>query len=271
MRKHGSKGCTRVIWKLGGSVLEDRRSYAYFAKRICSYLTEHPEIERIYIVVSARKGRTDELIGSISRNNGHDINLRDILSGKETSNHITGKFDNPETSAALLRGEIESAYLLQEELRNAGMESKVFTQLDFFPIVSQGSYLYSEVDLDASKIKFANSDLSKNNDRIVIVSGFGAVNSKNEPTLLGRNSSDYVAAILSALDEKVESVTFIKDVDGLYDSFGTPEQKLIASIHIEKLRELGFRKLIDKRVLGVISCNFHITNKGMSEGTKVVL
>lgn len=105
----------------------------------------------------------------------------------------------------------------------------------------------------------------------MIVAGFGAVNSKCEPTLLGRNASDYVAAILTYLDDKVKRAVFAKDVPGFYDNFNTDDQTLVRDIDLSQFEKKQFDELLDRRVLEIIACDFTITSPKLHSGTRVWL
>lgn len=260
----------RVIIKVGGSVLVDEGSFGPLAARLATYLIDKAGIERVYIVVSAMKGITDRLIDSMAPDADAKRLLRALLAGEAGAAVQSGPWDRPCRSLALLWGEIESAYLLKEAMSRIEMPAAVVTQLGQYPIVASGTYLRARVDLHDSRRRFASFDRMYRDQRVIILSGFGAVNGDGDPALLGRNASDYVAAILSQLDSRVDLVIFLKDVGGIYECFRTERQKLIASTSTEQLRAAPPDKVLDTRVLDMINCDFHVTGAEIGGGGTIV-
>ena len=263
--------CKREVWKLGGSVLKNSKAFLYYAKAARSYLDRNPSVDRLYIVASAAKGDTERLIDTVGGSRSDRKLLRKRLQGERPAEGECCRFDTRETPVRLLQGEIESAHKLRLAFVSAGEQAKVVTQLDFFPIVSQGSYLFAELDIESSRHRFELFDRICRQRRVVIITGFGAVNISGEATLLGRNASDYVAAIFSSLDRKVNRVMFAKDVDGIYDKFRTRDQYLIPSIKAENLRDKQLGEVLDRRVLDIIASDFCFTNDRLRVGTSVFL
>ena len=83
-------------------------------------------------------------------------------------------------------------------------------------IASTGGYIDAEADLVASKARF-QAVLKENPATIYIMPGFTASNDKGELTTLGRNGSDYSAAIAAACLE-AEICQIWTDVDGVYSA-----------------------------------------------------
>ncbi len=264
------KSPRRVIIKIGGSVLVSEGSFAPLASRIAAYLNNNPGVERAYIVVSAMKGITDRAIDSIAPDPAAQHLLRSALTGEADDPGQTESWDRPCRSLALLWGEIESAYLLKEALSSIEMPAAVVTQLGLYPIAASGTYLRACVDLRDSRRRFTSFDRMYRDQRIIILSGFGAVNGDGDPTLLGRNASDYVAAILSRLDARVDLVIFLKDVGGIYECYRTERQTLITATSTEQLRAAPPGKVLDHRVLDMINCDFHVTGAEMGVGGTIV-
>lgn len=261
----------RVVWKLGGSVLENPDSYSRLAEVIKEYLQSSKKLERLYIVVSAMKGETDRRVETVAPGDSGRKMLADLLSGVICEVEAGVDLDAPCLTSFLLEGEMESARLLQRALKEQDLAAKVVTQHDYFPIVSSGSYFRGEFDHGLSSLRFAFFEKLTRDFQVVILSGFGAVNGRGEPVLLGRNASDLVAALISRLDQRVEEVVYIKDVEGIYENFSTPQQRLIQLIERSRLQSLGTGQVLDQRVLDQISCDFFVTDIKMERGTRVLI
>lgn len=257
----------RVVWKLGGSVLEDESSYNLLAQVVQEYLNSTAKLERLYIVVSAMKGDIDRRVKAAAPEDSARQFLGELLSGS-AENESCHKFDAPQLSSFLLEGEMESAHRLQKALEVKDLKAKVVTQHDYFPIASRGSYFRGEFDFPLSSSRFDFFEKLTRDFPVVILSGFGAVNEKKEPTLLGRNASDYVAALISRLDKQVREVVYVKDVQGIYENFSSPNRKLINLIDRLELLNKGEKQVLDQRVLDVISCDFFVTDVKMEKGHK---
>ena len=83
-------------------------------------------------------------------------------------------------------------------------------------IETQGGYLDAEVNLVASEQRFAEVLKSQSAD-FYIMPGFTGVNNQGELTTLGRNGSDYSAAVAAAC-LKAEVCQIWTDVDGVYNA-----------------------------------------------------
>ncbi|WP_462150836.1 bifunctional aspartate kinase/homoserine dehydrogenase I [Pseudoalteromonas xiamenensis] len=83
-------------------------------------------------------------------------------------------------------------------------------------IRTEGNYLEAEVDLVASKDAF-RQQLQQNNFPYYIMPGFTGSNAQGELSVLGRNGSDYSAAIAAACLE-AEVCQIWTDVDGVYNA-----------------------------------------------------
>ena len=260
----------RVIIKVGGSVLDDEPAYAAVASVLADYLRRSPDVERLYIVASAKKGMTDRAIDALAPNPDVRRRLRGRLAGESCGGADLEYWDRPRHALALLWGEIESAFHLAECLRLEGQQAKVVTQLGLYPIASRGPYLRAEFDLALSRRRFARFERAYRRCRVVILPGFGAANANGEPTLFGRNASDYVAAVLSALDPNVGLVIFVKDVGAIFEAFATDGQRKIAMTNIARLRASEFGRVLDRRVLEVIHCEFHVVGRDLRGGGTVV-
>jgi len=260
----------RIVIKIGGSVLQDENSFAPLAARLVSYLRDQPRLERAYVVVSAMKGVTDRTIDALAPDLNSRLLLRERLSGIKPRTGEADGWDRPSRSLNLLWGEIESAFLLKEAIERNGIPVGVITQLGLFPILADGDYLHARIDFRESRARFPAFDLACGEGRVIILSGFGAVNRAGEPVLLGRNASDYVAAVMSRLDKRIDFVLFLKDVGGIYEEFGTERQRLVERTSLSDLKAAPPGQVLDGRVLDAIRCDFRVTGAKIGRGGTVV-
>ncbi len=178
-----------VVIKLGGSVLVDDESYRQTARFLVRRLHECAE-ERFLVVVSARKGLTDDL--------------------ERLARGITG-YPNPRTLDLLWStGEMRSVALLTlhlEELGVAGIGLNVHeTGLRF------NGAAKTEV-----KVESLSGELQRAFDDhlVVVVPGFFGTLTSGTLVSLGRGGSD-LSAVLLAHEFEAKRCELIKDVPGYF-------------------------------------------------------
>ena len=238
------------VVKIGGSVLSDDYAYVYQAQRILEFSKDK---EKVYVVLSARKGQTDELADSLCSSHKERESLRRLLKkGDYSSPKDAERFDNENIANYLLRGEIESTLRFEEKLKNLGIAPDVLRQGYSFPVIANGRYLHADVDFEASENTGVLDSLES---KIVLIPGFGAQNYKREIVLLGRNASDYVAALIGRLDQRVKEIVYLKDVGGIYENYGTGKQRFIEKIKSSELHDIDSSKVLDRRCLDCINGN----------------
>ncbi|MDX1481878.1 MAG: bifunctional aspartate kinase/homoserine dehydrogenase I [Woeseiaceae bacterium] len=90
---------------------------------------------------------------------------------------------------------------------------------------------------------------------IVVVTGFNALDEDGLPTTLGRNGSDYTAAILASLTD-AESLTIWTDVDGVLsgDPRRIPDAHVIDALSYDEAMDLAYfgAKVIHPQTMGPI-------------------
>jgi aspartokinase len=259
----------REVWKIGGSVLRHEEDYRRTAENIIGYLASNPLLSRLYVVVSAARGVTESIVADLAPGAGDRRMLLALLAGEAVDGESRRRFDTPRVAAELLRGELESALALRAGLASAGAPATLVTQWDAFPLVAGGSYLRAGLLPAESRRAFARFERFHRQDRLLLLTGFGAVNRAGRPVLLGSNASDYVAAVLTALDARVRSLVFVKDSGGLFEDFGAPGQTLVGAVARDRLRRMRFGRLLDRRVLDAVACDFRICGPDMAAGTEV--
>ncbi|CAL4320021.1 bifunctional aspartate kinase/homoserine dehydrogenase I [Buchnera aphidicola] len=142
-------------------------------------------------------------------------------------------------------------------------------------ILAMGDITNSIVDINASKDMIQKLKIPKNH--IILMPGFIAGNKNKELVLLGRNGSDYSAAILSVcLRSKICEIW--TDVDGIYTSDPriVPSAKLLPSISYQEAMELstlGAKVLHPKTIFPLsqfkIKCIIKNTLNPQHDGTTI--
>jgi aspartate kinase len=135
----------------------------------------------------------------------------------------------------LLSTAIISAYLNEEGIKNHWIDVRDIFRTD-------NTFRDANIDWDFTSAKIGKDilPLFHNND-IVITQGFIGSTDENESTTLGREGSDYTAAVFaSMLDGK--SLTIWKDVEGVMnaDPKAFPDAQLISELNYEEIIEMAY-------------------------------
>lgn len=152
----------------------------------------------------------------------------------------------------LSMGEYVSVNLFSEILASQGQKNHIIDPVKY--VVAEGEFLDSIADVSVSKARFA--DFVYDKDEILIMPGFVAANSEGEKVTLGRNGSDYSAAILAAcLDAQCCEIW--TDVDGVYNA--DPNQVegavLLDKLTYQEAMELSYfgAKVLHPKTIGPIA------------------
>lgn len=272
------------VLKFGGSSLADAARYLR-VKDIS--LSAHNE-NGAAVVLSAPKGVTNalaalceqaekgtdysELLTKLNQTlNGIASELNQELSGfaydklqqlissklEELTQHLQGIAllqTSPASIAAqiLSLGEYVSVNIFSEILTATGQKNLIVDPVKY--VVAEGDYLDSIADLETSRAQF--SDLDYSDDTLLIMPGFVAANEAGEKVTLGRNGSDYSAAILAACLE-AECCEIWTDVDGVYNA--DPNQVegavLLDKLTYQEAMELSYfgAKVLHPKTIGPIA------------------
>ncbi|RXJ73770.1 bifunctional aspartate kinase/homoserine dehydrogenase I [Veronia nyctiphanis] len=123
---------------------------------------------------------------------------------------------------------------------------------------AKGEYLEAMVDIEVSSERFRLEPIPAKH--IGLMPGFTAANEQGELVTLGRNGSDYSAAVLAACI-RADACEIWTDVDGVYscDPRLVPDAKLLKSLSYQEAMELsyfGAKVLHPKTILPI--ARFHI-------------
>lgn len=156
------------------------------------------------------------------------------------------------TAKILSMGEYVSVNIFSEILTSLGQKNHIIDPVQY--IVAEGEYLDSIADVAVSKARFA--DMVYDPAEVLIMPGFVAVNLDGEKVTLGRNGSDYSAAILAAcLDAQCCEIW--TDVDGVYNA--DPNQVegavLLDKLTYQEAMELSYfgAKVLHPKTIGPIA------------------
>ncbi|URJ29690.1 bifunctional aspartate kinase/homoserine dehydrogenase I [Blochmannia endosymbiont of Camponotus sp.] len=277
------------VLKFGGTSLSNANQFIHVA----NIIEKNAQEEQIAVVLSAPAMITNHLVSIIDHTlNGssileyiHNIEiifntlLKDINQIQPGFSHIALhailekefvhlknllhgisllKFcpDNVNASIICL-GEKLSIILMEGLLIARKLQITVINPVD--NLVAQGrGYLASMVNIEESARRIQNIPISHSN--IILMAGFTAGNDQGELVALGRNGSDYSAAILAAClgANRCEIWT---DVDGIYtcDPHQVPNAKLLHSLSYQEAMELSYfgAKILHPRTIVPIA-QFHI-------------
>ncbi len=231
-----------IVIKKGGSVLVDDSSYQRAASQLIDLSKKY---NNVTCVVSARKGKTDELILNYAKGDREKAAfLNSVMKGDPFKSDINLE-EQKDIASALIQGEYESAIKLFNILYHEGIDASLHLQGHNFPIVSDSNHLCANILEEETENRIKNMKKSK----IAIVSGFGAEDLEGNITLLGRNASDVVGAVLARYDPDVSIYVLSKDVGGVYKDFGTPKARLIKELSIAELASREFNQVICDKVI----------------------
>ncbi|PSW08885.1 bifunctional aspartate kinase/homoserine dehydrogenase I [Photobacterium rosenbergii] len=135
------------------------------------------------------------------------------------------------------KGERLSIVMMQSLLQAKGHQASLIDPVAY--LLANGDYLEAHVDIEASTQNFRQNPLPQ--DHVNIMPGFTAGNEKGELVTLGRNGSDYSAAVLAAC-LRAECCEIWTDVDGVYscDPRLVPDARLLKSLSYQEAMELSY-------------------------------
>jgi len=269
------------IHKFGGSSLADADCF----RRVAGLVLDHDDA-RLGVVVSAMGGMTDALIhlavlaeradesfdeelNSIGER--YSTTARDLVSGDRLVSVLDAWGSDAEDVKDVLRaialvksapqrsrdvvagyGEIWSARLLAAYLEQEAPERGGHWIDARKMITVHETELGPSVSWDASRTRFA-AEVADDFEGIAVITGFIASDEAGLQTTLGRNGSDFSAAIFAALSNAAE-LSIWTDVDGVMsaDPRRVPEAQVIDQLTYNEAMELAYfgAKVIHPQTLG---------------------
>ena len=272
------------VLKFGGSSLADAKRYLSVADICVNTQMNEPTA----VVLSAPKGVTNALsllCEQAARNESYEellVKLQRMLDG--IVEELAGSLENfrsdgltayiserleelqkslsgiallktapePITAKLLSIGEYVSVNIFSEILTALGHANQLLDPVDY--IVAEGDWLDSVADVSLSRAKF--SELDRDDAEVIVVPGFVAANLEGEKVTLGRNGSDYSAAIVAACLD-ADACEIWTDVDGVYNA--DPNQVdgaiLLDKLSYQEAMELSYfgAKVLHPKTIGPIA------------------
>lgn len=248
------------IFKFGGSSIRNIKSI----KKIAKIIQEHQEDQLIVIFSAIGKvtNMLEEVVNSYFSQDGqerlllkgirdfHEDIARELFEEEHSIfddinnlfieiewlidevpiNKYAYNYDQIVSIGELLSSKIMSAYLTKTNFNNHWIDIRDIIRTD-------DSYRNAKVNWEITS-DLAQANLKKKN---IITQGFIGSNSENCTTTLGREGSDFTAAIL-AFSMNAGEVVIWKDVPGLMnaDPVYFPEAKLFSQMSFDEAIELAF-------------------------------
>ncbi|WP_375751301.1 bifunctional aspartate kinase/homoserine dehydrogenase I [Vibrio sp. HN007] len=257
------------VLKFGGSSLADADRFL----RAADIIANNAQQEETAVVLSAPGKTTNKLVAVIEgalRNGDADLQINELESSfnqlfaaiKEVLPNLENKAfdDQVNTSISQLRqfvhgisllgtcpnhvnariiskGERISIKLMQSVLEAKGQPASLIDPVKY--LNASGDHLEAMVDVEASTLNFKKNPLPEGH--VNIMPGFTAGNEEGELVTLGRNGSDYSAAVLAAC-LRAECCEIWTDVDGVYncDPRLVDDARLLKSLSYQEAMELSY-------------------------------
>ncbi|MDC9819911.1 bifunctional aspartate kinase/homoserine dehydrogenase I [Pectobacterium polonicum] len=186
---------------------------------------------------------------------------------------LLGQCPDSVNAAIICRGEKLSIAIMEAVFQARGYGVSVINPVE--KLLAQGHYLESTVDITESTRRIAESAIPK--DHVILMAGFTAGNDKGELVVLGRNGSDYSAAVLAAC-LRADCCEIWTDVDGVYtcDPRQVPDARLLKSMSYQEAMELSYfgAKVLHPRTIAPIAqfqipCLIKNTENPQAPGTLI--
>ena len=174
--------------------------------------------------------------------------LKQVLHGIS----LLGQCPDSVNAAIICRGEKLSIAIMEALLLARGHGVTVIDPVE--KLLAVGHYLESTVDIAESTRRIAASQIPPQN--MILMAGFTSGNEKGELVVLGRNGSDYSAAVLAAC-LRADCCEIWTDVDGVYtcDPRQVPDARLLKSMSYQEAMELSYfgAKVLHPRTIAPIA------------------
>ena len=294
------------VLKFGGTSLANAQRF----NQVADIVINNHQQSQIALVLSAPSGVTNNLVAVVEKTSQglsadeHLIAIQKIFAElikglKDTYSELADEllrntFENeiaeltnllegvrllgqcpPSIEARILsKGEALSIACMKQLLIAKGHQVEVIIPQEKL-IAHKGGYLEAQIDIEASRLLFAKEPIVAH--AIYLMPGFTAGNEEGETLVLGRNGSDYSAAVLAAC-LKAECCEIWTDVDGVYscDPRLVKDAKLLTSLSYAEAMELSYfgAKVLHPKTIAPIAqhyipCLIKNTHNPQAEGTLI--
>ncbi len=160
------------------------------------------------------------------------------------------------TASVAISGEYLSSALMEQVMIARGLKTLQLDPVKMFK--ANGPTLDAMVDIEASRKNFTSEDISA--AEVIIMPGFGAGDRNGRAVTLGRNGSDYSAAVLAACLQ-ADSCEIWTDVDGVFnaDPNLVPDARLLPQLSYRETMEMSYfgAKVLHPKTISPIA-RYHI-------------
>ncbi|MCE0494287.1 bifunctional aspartate kinase/homoserine dehydrogenase I [Vibrio salinus] len=257
------------VLKFGGSSLADADRFL----RAAQIVANNSKQEEVSVVLSAPGKTTNKLVAIIEsalKNGEAELQIEELkTSFEQLFNTIQQELPNIDGTAfhevvnkslstlrqfvhgigllgmcpdhvnarIISKGERISIQLMKAVLEAKDQKAHLIDPVEYF--YAEGNHLEAMVDVDISTENFKRNPLPDNH--VIIMPGFTAGNEKGELVCLGRNGSDYSAAVLAAC-LRADCCEIWTDVDGVYncDPRLVHDARLLKSLSYQEAMELSY-------------------------------
>lgn len=184
-------------------------------------------------------GEIEAVVGSLNSEGFKSVvadsmeNLRQFVHGIA----LLGMCPDNVNARIISKGERASVQLMKAVLEAKGQPASLIDPVSY--LIAQGPSLEAMVDVELSSQNFRVHPLPQGH--VNIMPGFTAGNDKGELVTLGRNGSDYSAAVLAAC-LRADCCEIWTDVDGVYncDPRLVDDARLLKSLSYQEAMELSY-------------------------------
>ena len=281
------------VLKFGGKSLSNGEGLTNVLQIITDKSSEG---SRLVVVLSAREKTTDRLekvLGLAAKRSGYREELEQLFAYQQEGFQIDyteeisrlnkilegvsfiGDYSLKTKDEVLAFGEIFSAKLVAKLLRDKGLYAYFVDSREL--LVTDDTFGDARINENESKAKVLTRFLDFTNGDIPIVTGFIAANPEGETTTLGRNGSNYSAALLANYLDAEEMLNYTH-VNGIYTANPdlVREAKIIENLSYDEANELanfGAKILHAKTIIPLIEKNIPLrilnTYNSASKGTLI--
>ncbi|WP_274883567.1 bifunctional aspartate kinase/homoserine dehydrogenase I [Vibrio harveyi] len=257
------------VLKFGGSSLADADRFL----RAADIIANNAQQEEVAVVLSAPGKTTNKLVAVIEgalRNGEAELQINELeasfkalfsdiqnvlpnIDGAAFDNQVKtslsqlrqfvhginllGMCPNNVNARIISKGERVSIQLMKAVLEAKGQPAHLIDPVEY--LYAKGDHLEAMVDVEVSTQNFRQNPLPQGH--VNIMPGFTAGNEKGELVTLGRNGSDYSAAVLAAC-LRADCCEIWTDVDGVYNSDPrlVEDARLLKSLSYQEAMELSY-------------------------------
>ena len=263
------------VLKFGGKSLSNGEGL----QKVLELIEERAaEGERLTVVLSARERTTDNLehiLDLAARGEDYSTELTELFNYQKKGYQIDftdeinrlgkilegvsliGDYSLKTKDEVLAFGEVFSVKLVAKLLTERGIKARFVDSREL--LVTDSTFGDARIQENASKAKVISRFLEFSNRDLPVVTGFISANEKGETTTLGRNGSNYTAALLANYLDAEEMLNYTH-VNGIYTA--NPElvrkAKIIRNLSYGEANELanfGAKVLHAKTIIPLIEKN----------------